>query len=269
MDRIYDWREAPPAEFGVIGDPIRHSLSPKMHRAAYAALGMDLRYLAIHVPDGEFREAIDHLGDMGYQGLNVTVPHKHSAVRWASDPDAFSDRVQSANTLRLSDRSATNTDAPGFLDTLPALGIWPSASVLLLGAGSSARALLVALEESGYRVRVYNRTFERAREMVKAMGVQAEVLKEPDPEGVALIVNATSASLAGESVPVIWSRAGRKTIVYDLAYGQELTPFLLQGALAGLKVVDGREMLVAQGARSFEWWFGRSAPYDAMYEAVQ
>ena len=83
-----------------------------------------------------------------------------------------------------------------------------------------------------------------------------------------MIVNTTSAALEGDEVPMMWQRADKKTIAYDISYGSELSPFLLKAGLAGLKVVDGLDMLVAQGARSFEWWLGIVAPLDAMRKAV-
>ncbi len=268
MDKSFEWRKAPRAHFAVLGDPISHSLSPVIHQAAYSALGLEYKYVAVRVPPEEFGEAVQHLSDLGYQGVNVTVPLKSLAARWSKNPDKFVARVGAANTINLLDNSATNTDAAGFMDTLPAVGVWSPAPVLLLGAGGAARALLAALIDGGHRVKVYNRTPENAKQMVADLGVKVEVIKEPNPEGVALVVNATSASLDDESVPVQWHRADRKTIAYDISYGKELSPFLLNAGLGGLKVVDGLEMLVAQAARSLEWWLGMVAPLDAMRRAA-
>jgi shikimate dehydrogenase len=104
--------------------------------------------------------------------------------------------------------------------------------------------------------------------MVEDLKITAEILKEPNPEGAAMILNTTSAALEGEAVPVQWYRADKRAIAYDISYGEELSPFLLQAGLAGLKVTDGLEMLVAQGARSYEWWLGMAAPLDVMRRAV-
>jgi shikimate dehydrogenase len=240
-----------------------------MHRAAFDSLGLTHKYFAIRVPLKEFREALEHLKKLGYRGANLTTPLKEAGAKWATEPEPFVARVGSANTLNLLDGSATNTDVPGFLDTLPALGIWPPATILVLGAGGSARALTAALEDAGHRLKIYNRTPDRAKKMVKDLDLKAEVIKEPNPDGVSMVLNTTSASLAGESVPVQWARAQKRCIAYDLAYGQELTPFLLQAGLAGHKVMDGLDLLVAQGARSFEWWLGTAAPLDVMRQSVQ
>lgn len=268
MNKPFEWRNAPKATYAVLGDPVSHSLSPRIHQAAYEALGMKHKYVAVRVEQAELAAALDHLSKLGYQGLNLTQPLKESGARWAKTPDKFVGRVGSANTINLLDGSATNTDAPGFIDTLPAIGIWAPAPVLVLGAGGAARALVTALYDAGHRIKIFNRTPERAKRMVEELAVKAEILKEPDPEGVALILNTTSAALSGEAVPVQWYRADKRAIAYDISYGQELSPFLLQSGLAGLKVVDGLEMLVAQAARSLEWWLGTAAPLDVMRRAA-
>lgn len=266
---VYEWRSAPRADFAVLGDPIAHSLSPKMHQAAYKALGIAKTYLAIRVPQSELSEALEHLSFLGYRGVNLTVPLKGAGAAWAVTPDEFVRRCGSANTLSLDTGNAINTDALGFLDTLRPLGVKPPSTVLLLGAGGSARALALALDDVGYRVRVFNRTRERAEALVSSLGIEAEIASEPDPTGAALIVNATSASLHGEAPAVIWQRAEKRALAYDLAYGPELSPFLLQAALAGMKVVNGLELLVMQGARSISWWLDCQAPIEAMREAVR
>lgn len=268
MNKPFEWRNAPAASYAVLGDPISHSISPRIHEAAYAALGLGHKYVAIRVDQKELGEALDHLTKLGYRGVNLTQPLKEMGAKWAKAPEQFVTRVGAANTLNLLDGSATNTDAAGFMDTLPAIGVWPPATVLVLGAGGAARALVASLHDAGHRLKIYNRTPERAKKMVEDLGVTAEILKEPNPEGAAMILNTTSAALAGEAVPVQWYRADKKAIAYDISYSQELSPFLLQSGLAGLKVVDGLEMLVAQAARSLEWWLGTVAPLDAMRKAV-
>lgn len=269
MNKAYEWREAPLADFAVLGDPVNHSLSPRMHQAAYESLHMRHKYVAIRVPIKEFEEALEHLTKKAYRGVNLTLPLKEAGARWAKRPDAFVQRVGSANSLNFLDGSAINTDAPGFMDTLPPLGLWPPTAVLLLGAGGAARALAVALEDAGHRLKIYNRTSDRAKKMIADLGLKAELMKEPNPEDVGLVLNTTSAAINEDAVPVQWYRANKKAIAYDISYGQEMTPFLFQAGLAGLKVVDGLEMLVAQGARSFEWWLGVAAPFDVMRQAVR
>jgi len=262
----FPWREAPQADFGVIGDPVAHSLSPAMHAAAYRELGLDLRYIAIHVPPGEVAKALDRLSAMGYQGINVTVPHKEEVLSWATGADAFARRARAANTLRLSDRTAINTDAPGFLDTLDGR-VKPGAEVLMIGAGGSARALAIALVATGYRVKIQNRTHAKAEEIAEISGALA--VSELDPHGAELIVNTTSASLYGADLLIPWERAEPGALAYDLAYAPSKTPFMVAAERHGLRAIDGRELLMAQGARSLEWWLGVTAPRAAMLGALR
>lgn len=267
MNTPYSWREAPEAEFAVIGDPVSHSLSPRMHMAAFAAHGLPFRYVAIHVPAGEVRPALERLSSLGYQGVNVTVPHKEDAMEWCSGVEPFARKVRAVNTIRMSDRAGMNTDAPGFLDTLSDLGL-RTGTALLLGAGGSARALTLALAEQGWRLRIFNRTRERAEEMIEGLGIEAELLWSPDPVGADLILNTTSASLQSADLGVDWSVASKGAVAYDLMYAKEPTPFLAGAAAHGLRTCDGLSLLVAQGARSFEWWIGIPGPREEMRRAI-
>ena len=261
------WREAQPADFAVIGDPVAHSRSPGMHAAAYRSLGLSLRYEAIHVPPGEVAPALDRLRDLGYRGINVTVPHKEEVLMWCRQIEPFAARVRAANTVRLSDRACINTDAPGFLETLLELGLPHRMRVLMLGAGGSARALALALSEAGHELRIFNRTRSRAEQMVADLAINAEVLDAADPTAVDLILNTTSASLQSSDLPVLWNLTKPGAVAYDLVYGH--SPFLDEAMNRGLRVVDGLPLLVAQGALSFEWWLGRPAPRQAMMEALR
>jgi shikimate dehydrogenase len=264
----YEWEEAPPAEFAVIGDPVAHSLSPRMQTAAMLSLELPHRYLAIRVPAGEFESALSRLESLAYIGLNVTVPLKELAFAWALRTDELTSRIQAANTIRLTDRSATNTDAPGFLDVLAELGLTPPQRVLLIGAGGAARAVAAALARANFPFSVYNRSRSKAEGMLAEMGIPAQVLSAPDPHGFALIVNATSASLSGANVEVDWNRAVPNAIAMDLAYAEAPTPFVAQASSYGLRALDGKALLAAQGARSLEWWLDVPAPRSAMLKAI-
>lgn len=261
------WKEARKGDYAVIGDPIDHSLSPAMHQAAYRELGLDLTYNAFRVPLGEVALACTHLRHLGYQGINVTVPLKEDALAASRLPDDFSRLVGAANTLRLGDMACTNTDGPGFIQTLQDLGIEGGSRVLLLGAGGSARSIARALYEAGYRLCIYNRTPERAERMVRELRIEAD-LCDADPRGASLIVNATSAGLLGGDLPVLWDRAEPNAVAYDLVYKPEPTPFLQAASAHGLRTIDGKRLLVAQGALSFEWWLGIPAPREAMLASL-
>lgn len=268
MMNVFRWQDAPIADFAVIGDPIAHSLSPRMHAAAYASLGLEYKYVAIRVPAGRAGMALERLTHLGYKGVNVTVPHKEEAFEWVRDADAFSKRVRACNTVRPSDRSGTNTDAPGFLETLEQFGFQPGQSALVLGAGGSARAITAALEEAQFRISIYNRTLENASRLITSLGIPATLLEAPTVEGFDLVVNTTSASLEGAELHIDWSKANPEAVAYDLTYMQVVTPFLDPAQKRGLRIIDGKQLLVAQGARSFEWWLNRDAPREVMKKAI-
>lgn len=262
----YEWRDAPEGDFAVLGDPVSHSLSPMMHSAAYSDLGLEFNYVAIRVELGEFDQALDHLVALGYRGVNVTVPLKESAFEWCESLEGGAWRYGAVNTIRLEDRAGMNTDVPGFLSVLRAHSVEPGSRVLVLGAGGSARAVIRGLLDEGYLVRGWNRT--RAKLAAVVEGLDVEIVSEPDVRRCGAVVNATSASLSGFDLPVKWSQAEDGCLAFDLAYGEEMSPFL-RGALGrGLPVTDGVPMLVEQGALAFEWWLGRPAPRTAMLRSV-
>jgi shikimate dehydrogenase len=260
-----EWRDAPSADFAVIGDPVEHSRSPRMHQAAYAALDLGYRYAAIRVDSGEVGSALDHLAAIGYRGANVTVPHKQAALACAAKPDQLSLRIGAANTLDFRDGSATNTDAPGFAHVVGAtMGAVP-ARALVLGAGGSSRAICVALTDMGSNVSIWNRTPANAASLADEFNLN--VVDRPAVCGFDLVVNATSASLGAAPLPIDWSKPMPEATAIDLVYGD--TAFLDSAIGAGMSAVDGLPLLVEQGALSFEWWFGTAAPRSAMAEAAR
>lgn len=264
----FHWSEAPAADFAVIGDPVTHSLSPRMHDAAYAACGLPYRYVAIQVGRGEVSEALEVLRMQGYKGINVTVPHKEEALLWAQNVEPLAARVRAANTLRLADRACINTDAPGLLDTLKDFNP-RTKTALLLGAGGTARAVAVALLSVGYELRIHNRTLSKALNLAQELSLPPDsVLESADPSGAALMVNTTSASLQNDDLPILWDRVEVDALAYDMMYAKGSTPFLRSASAHGLETADGLPMLVAQGARAFEWWLGLVAPRKVMLEAI-
>ncbi len=269
MSAVYPWREAPKADFAVIGDPVAHSLSPKMHAAAYAELKLPYAYVAIHVPQMEVAMALEHLDGLGYKGVNVTVPHKEEVLLWADSVESFATRVRAANTVSLATREAINTDGPGFLETLNDLNVAPGEKVLVLGAGGSARALIAALSDASYEIGLWNRTEERAYALLEQLNIVARLQQSIDVSDYRLVVNATSSGIDGDDLGIDWSKAAPRTIAYDLYYGPKPTPFLQAAFEKGVKTVDGRLLLVAQGAGSFEWWLDMEAPRKAMMKAIQ
>ncbi len=260
---------------GVLGWPVAHSRSPAIHNAAYAALGMSgWRYQLLPVPPELFTQTSRALGMSGFLGANVTIPHKQSALALADRASEAAAAIGAANTLSFAADgaiAAENTDAPGLI---AALGRSPRGlRVLVLGAGGSARAAVWALREAGAsEVSVWNRTPERAEELARDLAVRPI----PAPEPADLLVNCTAVGLdEGEQedralaeLGLSYERLGEYGCVVDMVYGPAATPLLTAARRRGLPTIDGLEVLLAQGALSFELWSGRAAPLEAMRQAL-
>jgi shikimate dehydrogenase len=259
---------------GVLGFPVAHSRSPAMMNAAFAALGLDWRYLKLPVPPERFTETVRALPASGYSGANVTIPHKLAAHAVADELGEAARAIGAANTLVFDDGRifADNTDAGGLLD---ALGQPIPSTALVLGAGGAGRAAVWALREAGARVSIWNRTARRAEALAAELGVR----HVPRPEAAELVVNATSVGLTGgdgqraidaETAAGMLGLTGvdAPAVLVDLVYGAEPTPLTRWAAAQGARVVDGLEILVRQGARSLELWTGRSALLEVMRSAA-
>jgi len=258
---------------GVLGFPVAHSRSPDMHNAAFRAVGLDWRYVKLPVPPALFAETVRALPASGFRGANVTIPHKHAALALADERTPSADAIGAANTLTFLDGGAIeahNTDAPGFLAALgedEARGL----RALVLGAGGAARAVVWALREAGAAdVAVWNRTPERAKALADDLGITC-VLR---PATCDLLVNATSVGLEphlneAETLAALHlDQLDPARIVVDLVYGDAPSALLGWAARRGSRTVDGLEVLVRQGALSFERWTGVEAPIDAMRAAA-
>jgi shikimate dehydrogenase len=267
MTHVFEWRDFPDAQFAVIGDPIHHSLSPVMQTALLEAIGEPTRYVAVRVPADELSDALYAFAERDVAFLNVTVPHKESARAWcqAVHPDAHV--IGAVNTLWPARRYGINTDAPGFLAALD-LAPPPGKRALVLGAGGSARAVVHALLADGFAVAVWNRSDTRRNALLADFSAATAATQLNDLERFDLLVNTTSASLAGDALPIRWESVRPGCTAMDIAYGLEPTPFAARAAQVGATVIDGIEMLVQQGALAMEAHFGRPMPRAPMRDAI-
>ncbi len=257
---------------GVLGFPVGHSRSPAIHNAAYEVAGLDWRYLKLPVPPELFGETVAALGEAGFRGANVTIPHKVTALEAADRASPAAEAIGAANTLTFADGriEAENTDAAGLVACLPEPVVGKRA--LVLGAGGAARAAVWALDGEGAEVSVWNRTGERAAALASELGVAAV----DEPFAADLLVNATSVGLGGGGQDETAAmkelgldRLAVPAVVVDLPYGEGETPVVAWARAGGAEVVDGLEVLVRQGALSFELWTGVEAPLDAMRAAAR
>jgi shikimate dehydrogenase len=256
---------------GVCGWPVAHSRSPQMHNAALAAAGLDgWRYIRLPLPPELFEETVRALPAAGFRGVNVTIPHKHVALALADRASDAARAIGAANTLTFEDDgaiAADNTDAPGLLAALPRSPAGQTA--LVLGAGGAGRAAAWALKQAGADVAIWNRTPERADRLAADLGVKA--VKRPAAAGI--VVNCTSVGLHDpeatfKALPLNADSFSAGSLVVDMVYRAGGTRLLEAARTRGADVVDGLEILVAQGAASFERWTGRAAPREAMREAA-
>jgi shikimate dehydrogenase len=257
---------------GVAGWPVAHSRSPAMQNAALKAAGLTgWRYLALPLPPARFAETVRALPAAGFRGVNVTIPHKEAALALADEASPTAAAVGAANTLTFLDSGAIhadNTDVAGLLEALPADPAGMTA--LVLGAGGAARAAVYALRSAGAAdVMVWNRTRSRAERLVADLGGRVV----DAPESAALVVNCTSVGLSEtdatfKSLPIRADTLGVGSYVADMAYRPAGTQLLAEAKRRGATVVTGLEILVAQGAASFERWTGKAADRAAMLAAV-
>lgn len=268
-------RKVPAPRFGVAGYPVAHSRSPQLHAAAYEALGIDAEYQRLPIPPELFEETVRALPGSGFHGINVTIPHKHAAADIADEISSAVEAVGAANTLTFEDGKirADNTDAPGMLAAIdrPVEG----ARCLVLGAGGTARAAVWALQDAKADVSVWNRTTERAVKLADDLHVAVAFETEGGAD-FEVIVNTTAAGMdAEDDEDAVLSALGLDlatiapgTRIIDFVYRDGGSPLTNAARAHGLPVVDGAELLARQGALSFELWFGRTAPLEAMRAAV-
>ena len=260
---------------GVLGWPVAHSRSPAMHNAALAAVGLrGWRYQLLPVPPDLFVETVRSLARAGFRGANVTIPHKAAALALSTDRTERAAAIGAANTLTFEPGGeivADNTDAPALVAALPFDARGQTAVVL--GAGGSARAVVWALGGAGARdVLIWNRTPERARALAHEFGAtalgQGDVTRDAD-----VLVNCTAAGLDGgdsfASLPLDAGSVRNYRCVVDLVYTPSGTRLIDAAQRRGVATVDGLEILVGQGALSFERFTGRPAPVDVMRAAAR
>ncbi|MGA9875349.1 MAG: shikimate dehydrogenase [Solirubrobacteraceae bacterium] len=268
---------------GVVGWPVAHSRSPAMFTAAFAACGLrGWSYQRLPLPPELFEETVRALSASGFLGVNVTIPHKHAALALADRASDAARAIGAANTLTFQPDgtiAAENTDAPGLIAALrrltgtPAHPIPAHLSALVLGAGGSARAAVWGLLDAGVaEVSVWNRTPQRAAMLAAELGAHA--LEKPVPAD--LLVNCTSVGLqrsatdaeALNQLGLSADHVGRYAYVIDLVYRDGPTPLLAAARSRGVAAIDGLEVLVAQGALSFQLWTGQRAPLADMRRGV-
>ncbi len=268
---------------GVIGDPIGHTLSPVMHNAAIAELGLDLVYLPFPVAPENLAAALQGFAAIGLLGFSVTIPHKQAIMPLLDEVSAVAQAIGAVNTVCRTGRgwSGTNTDAEGFLaPLLPLKRDWRQATAVILGNGGAARAVVAGCAQLGFgQIQLVGRSpeklaiFQQSWPALSSLSVHpwenlAELLAN-----AALVVNSTPIGMSPQSEasplrPAELQQIQPETIVYDLIYSPRPTQLLQQAALQGAVTIDGLEMLVQQGAIALTLWIQQPASVKVMRQSL-
>jgi shikimate dehydrogenase len=269
--------------YGVIGDPIEHTLSPVMQNAAFAASKLDCVFLAFNVKPEEVGKAMEGVRALGISGLNVTMPHKNAILSLLDEVDQTAESLKAVNTVKNEDGKlfGFNTDGVGAMAALRENGVEiKGKKIMLLGAGGAARAIGFALAEQAGELSILNRSIQPAAELADLLykkfnsKVFAYTLSSLTVKGnlvdADLLINATSVGMKPNDCETLVSPRMLKPdlVVMDLVYDPIETKLVKNAKAAGAKVVSGVEMLIYQGAASFEIWTGEKAPVEVMRKAA-
>jgi len=263
-----------PRRAAVIGSPIGQSLSPAIHRAAFAELGIECTFDAIEVLPGSLPDFVATMRRGEIDATSVTMPHKETIAGLVDEPSEDARALGAVNCVWWDGRilHGAITDGEGCCDALESVGgaVLPGASVLLLGAGGTARAIALSLARRGATVHVENRTVERAHGLVDAVRshpghLPGQVLVG-GIDGADVVVNATSVGMNTVETLCERSRIARGSVVLDAVYTPLQTRLLSEAASAGARCVDGLWMLIHQARRQEMLWFGRAGSADSMRE---
>lgn len=270
---------------GIIGNPVRHSLSPVMHNAAFAECNLDYVYVPFNVAPENLGVAISGLCASGLRGFNVTIPHKTAIIQYLDRLDQSAEDAGAVNTVLIKDGNMTgyNTDGDGLiysladdLDFIPGTG-----TVVVIGAGGAARGAIAALCRSGSkRIIIVNRSFERALQLKYEMSsrypnvcieaVEKNGLKEELLLTASLVINTTSVGMYSDKIDFLdLSLLSKSAKVYDMVYSPVITPLIHDASGMGLMVSNGLGMLAAQGELAFTVWTGVTPPKGLMKRVLE
>jgi shikimate dehydrogenase len=255
---------------GIVLHPAAHTRSPAMHNAAFEKLGIDAVYCAFDVPPAALAEALAGARALGLRQLAISIPHKRAALALLDEVDETARRIGAVNTATLRDGRwlGSNTDWLGAVRALERETALAGKRAVVLGAGGAARAVVFGLRERGARVRVLNRTPERAVELAAELGAEgAGSLAELGDAPYDLLVNTTSVGLGGDASPIAATAIDPRAVVMDAVYAPERTRLLRDAAARGARAIPGKWMLVHQAAEQLRLWTGREPPLETMAEA--
>ena len=272
----------------LIGNPVEHSLSPIMHNAAIKFLGLDLVYLAIPCKNEDFEKVINALKKINCKGLNITIPFKEKAFNLCHEKSPIAKKVKAINTLKVNNNqewSGTNTDIDGFIYPIKDLSLSGKKSVVI-GSGGAARSAvqglidlklseIIVISRNAHNLKNFLNNFKKDKSVKGYSSTSKsteELINQSD-----LIINTTPVGMQSfkedyDQLPFgndFWHSLNPKSIVYDLIYNPRVTKLLRFSENKGCQIIDGSEMLVAQGAKSLTYWTGiNDIPIQLMKQAI-
>ena len=256
--------------FGLIGNPVAHSLSPAMHNQAFAATGYNGVYLAFRVTDPV--TAIKGIKALNFRGVSVTLPHKVAVMEHLDEIDETAAQIGAVNTIVNNQGRLIgyNTDCPGALEALKTRTSIKDKSVALIGAGGAARAIGFGLVSAGGRVTVLNRSRTNGERLAGDLQAEFLPLNAYQPNRYEILINTTPVGMQPqtEATPIPKEKLSKDMVVMDIVYNPLETRFLKEAAAIGCRTINGVAMFVFQGVQQFELWTGRKAPVDVMRQAV-
>ncbi len=268
------WIDGKTAVYGILGNPVSHSLSPAMHNAAFAALGENRIYLPFQTAD--IANAVHALRALNIKGVSVTIPHKETVIPLLDEVEAVALKIGAVNTIEVvtTDRGillrGSNSDWVGANRALSEPLDLAGRIAVILGAGGSARAIAFGLQEAGARVLLCSRTASRGRKLATELGCNWHPLAEIGQLAGTVLVNATSVGMTPEEDDTLVRQENLKKfkVVMDIVYAPLETRLLREARAVGCRVVQGLDMLLYQGVAQFELWTGLPAPVEVMRKAL-
>lgn len=260
--------------YGIIGNPVRHSLSPAMHNRAFAELGLNAVYLPFCVED--VPRAIKGMKALGIHGISVTIPHKESVFNELDQIDPIAMKIGAVNTLHFvkvdgqNEVHGSNTDWLGANRALQEKIDLAGKKAVIFGAGGSARAIGFGLQEAGAQISLCSRTEVKGCELARELGCEWQSLSEAELLKGDVLINATSVGMASLEKICLISKNGLSNfnVVMDIVYSPLKTRLLKDAEDVGCTVINGLEMLLYQGVEQFELWTGKVAPVEVMRQEL-
>lgn len=257
--------------FGVIGDPVVHSMSPVMHNRAFAETGYNGVYVALNVKD--IKGAVTGIRALGVKGASITIPHKIDIMKYLDKVDEMAVRIGAVNTL-LNSRGILkgfNSDWTGAMNALEEKTSISGKKILVIGAGGAARAIGFGIILKGGKLTIANRTHKRGEKLAADLGgefIPVTGYRKPQWD---IIINTTSVGMSPDTavMPIKNTWLEKDMIVMDIVYNPLDTRLLMEARKKGCTTIDGVSMFVCQGAWQFELWTGQKAPFDAMDRIVR